>query len=315
MARKKKGARRTSRGSQHRSKLPAARGASPVKLLGGLRESIERDIAARIRAHQRDVARIRNEIARGGQPPLLLLAHGDSWFNYPCDGNDWPSSDTDIIAHLKNMGRPHPQIVNISHYGDATTDEMGLAKQRRLIDALRNSDNWLVGKPDAILFSGGGNDIAGDQFCIYLNYKDPNASVPAPDPSRFAARLASIRASYEDLFLFRDRYAPQVPIFGHGYDYGRPMEPHPPCAGPWISPSLAFTGWNDDEGEQILKSALDGFHAMLVKLASSTFIVVPTLGTLAREDWANELHPHPPGFKKLAERFLTQLQSHFPGRI
>jgi len=56
---------------------------------------------------------------------------------------------------------------------------------------------------------------------------------------------------------------------------------------------------------------------MLVRLEVSgcDFTVVPTQGTLAKEDWANELHPYPPGFEKLAGRFLSALQHRFPGRI
>lgn len=281
MAAKKKSRRATeSTESKKKAKLsrsskqaakPKARslsqqGPQPARLQTALRESIERDIAARVESHQSDVARIRASVRRGGQPPLMLLSHGDSWFNYPLNGNAWPSPDTDIIAHLTKMGGPPPKILNISHYGDATTDEMGLIKQKRLINALRNPKNWLTGKPDAILFSGGGNDIAGDQFCIYLDYKDSNS--PGLNPERFAGRLASIRASYLDLFLFRDRYASGVPIFGHCYDYPRPMQPHPPCAGPWILPSLTFTGWSTDEGANILHDALDQLKAMLDKLES-----------------------------------------------
>jgi hypothetical protein len=76
--------------------------------------------------HQRDVARLRAAIAARPevQPPLMLLAHGDSWFNYPLSGNsvELPPRDTDIIAHLKKMCSPAPKILNISHFGDATTE-------------------------------------------------------------------------------------------------------------------------------------------------------------------------------------------------
>jgi hypothetical protein len=289
-----------------------------ARLQASLRESIERDIAERIEAHQREVALVKANLRRDGQqPPLMLLAHGDSWFNYPLNGNsvELPPRDTDIIAHLEKMGSPRPKILNISHYGDATTDEMGLAKQKRLIAALRNPKNWLTGKPDAILFSGGGNDIAGDPFIIYLDYKDSGSA--GLDTERFAGRLASIRASYLDLFLFRTRYALGVPIFGHGYDWARPMQPHPPCSGPWMLPSLTFTQWNIEEGTQIIHDALKQFGDMLAKLqgGSHDFTVVPTQGTLSKEDWANELHPHPKGFGKLAQAFLTALQNRFLGRI
>jgi hypothetical protein len=330
MAAKKKssrGARPSRSGSTHKSgqrikraKVRVSRlstlGPEPARLLAALRDSIKDEISTRIVAHQREVAAIRAKLRRGAQAPLMLLAHGDSWFNYPLTGNGLPLGDTDIIAHLGSMGSPPPKILNISHYGDATTDEMGLIKQQRLIEALQNEKNWLNGKPDAILFSGGGNDIAGDQFCIYLNPKD--SGLPALDPDRFAGRLASIQASYLDLFLFRDRYAPQVPIFGHCYDYPHPMKPHPPCTGPWMSPALTFAGWNTEEGTKILRDVLDRFKEMVTGVQASgkyDFTVVPTQGTLEAKDWANELHPYPPGFAKLAQVFLRALTAHFPGRI
>jgi hypothetical protein len=309
----------TSKGpAKAKSRPLAAQLPEPARLQAALRDSIERDIAGRIAAHQREVARIEARVRRDGQkPPLMLLAHGDSWFNYPLKGNsvELPPRDTDIIAHLRKLGNPAPKILNISHYGDATTDEMGLAKQKRLIAALSNAKNWLNGKPDGILFSGGGNDIAGDPFIIYLDYKDSSSS--GLDIERFAGRLASIKASYLDLFLFRTRYAPHVPIFGHGYDWAHPMEPHPPCTGPWMWPSIKFTQWNVDEGTKIIHDALEQFAGMLSKLEAGgfDFTLVPTQGTLAKDDWANELHPYPDGFRKLAQVFLTSLQSHFPGRI
>jgi hypothetical protein len=305
------------------AKSRSLQGPEAARLQAELRDTIERDIADRIRSHQREVVRLC--AARAARPdaqqPLMILAHGDSWFNYPLNGNkvEVPIRETDIIAHLRKIGSPPPKILNLSHFGDATTDEMGLAKQKRLIKALTTPGNWLDGKPDAILFSGGGNDIAGDPFCIYLNYKTIDTHTPGLDSERFAGRLASVKASYLDLFLFRDRYAKGVPIFGHGYDDARPMQPHPPCTGPWMKPSLNFTGWNDEEGAAILLDALTRFRRVLADLEASPksydFTVVHTEGTLAKEDWANELHPHPPGFQKLADKFLSALRSHFPGRI
>jgi hypothetical protein len=196
---------------------------------------------------------------------------------------------------------------------------MGLEKQKRLIKALTTPENWINGKPDVILFSGGGNDIAGDLFCIYLNYK--KSGLPGLDAARFAGRLASVEASYRGLFAFRDHFAAGVPIFGHAYDLARPIpSPHPPCTGPWMWPGLSFNGWNIGEGTQIIQDALHAFRDMLSRLEASpqpnfNFTAVPTQGTLAYADWANELHPYPPGFQKLADKFLSALQSHFPGRI
>jgi hypothetical protein len=75
----------------------------------------------------------------------------------------------------------------------------------------------------------------------------------------------------------------------------------------------------------ILRQALTEFKGLLAKLASeadatgklkNNFILIDTQGTLdPAADWANELHPYPNGFRKLAERFVSALRSHFPHRI
>ncbi len=153
------------------------------------------------------------------------------------DGNSLTIGTTDIIAQLQTMGGNPPVIYNISHYGDATTDELGLPKQERTIEALQDPDNWLgSAKPDAILFSGGGNDIAGNQFCIFLDYAAPG--VDGLNKDRFEKALGMVEASYLDLFVLRNRYAKDVPIIGHAYDFpipngAAPLAPGlgscPPC--------------------------------------------------------------------------------------
>ena len=198
---------------------------------------------------------------------MVLLAHGDSWFDYPLSGNAPSLGNTDIIAQLEAMGTPCPLTANLSHYGDATVDEMSLPKQRRMIEAIGDPGNWPgAGKPDAILVSGGGNDIAGDRFCIFLDYAGPGAA--GLNRVRFDKALSMVEASYRDLFAFRDRYAPGVPIFGHCYDFAIPNARHPPCAGPWLKPSLDYAGWNVARGRAIVKEALQEFRAVLFALAA-----------------------------------------------
>jgi hypothetical protein len=289
-----------------------------------LRDSIRSEIDERTRSHQAKIAALRAPHAAVSAldksvsaSPLVMLAHGDSWFDYPLDGNDLSLDSTDIIAQLESMGSTSPLIQNVSHFGDATSEEMSLSKQERLISSLQDPANWLsAGKPDAILFSGGGNDIAGNQFCIYLNFAD--ASTNGLNDSRFRDVLDMVEGAYLDLFAFRDRFAPGVPIFGHCYDFPTPNGSSPACAGPWLQPSLTFAGWNLSQGTAILRKALQDFRQMLVGLAgdpSHQYILIDTQGTLTPGDWANELHPFPAGFQKLAAKFVDVLSIHFPGRI
>ena len=294
-----------------------------IALRQALRESIKSEIADRTRIHQSKIAALKSArrflaaAAPAPSDPLVMLAHGDSWFDYPLDGNSLSLGSTDVIAQLESMGNINPVIQNVSHYGDATTEEMSWPKQERMIQSLQDPANWLNGKgPDAILFSGGGNDIAGNQFCIFLDYATPGSS--GLNATRFNESLGMVQASYLDLFAFRDKYAPGVPIFGHCYDFPIPNGTHPVCAGPWLQPSLTFSGWNVTQGTSIVHQALVDFRAMQMQLASNPanqFVLVNTQGVLSPADWANELHPYPGGFQKIAQQFVTSLRAHFPNRI
>ena len=190
-------------------------------------------------------------------------------------------------------------------------------KQQLMITALQDPANWLSnGKPDAILFSGGGNDIAGDQFCVFLDYA--TFATAGLNSARFQGALGLVAASYLDLFAFRDRYAPGVPIFGHCYDFPMPNGVHPICSGTWLKPALDFCGYNVAQGTAIVAQVLTRLKDLLTTLSSeaaNNFILVDTHGTLQSTDWANELHPYPPGFSMIANKFLAALRLHFPGRI
>ncbi len=293
-----------------------------------LSNSIKQEIAERTQLHQAKMAALKAQQAvhpdfalaepATRQPaPLVLLAHGDSWFDYPLNGNLPSLNPTDIVAQLESLGTPSPLILNISHYGDATSDELAWPKQQRMIDALNDPANWPAsGKPDAILFSGGGNDIAGNQFCIYLDYVGtPGGGL---NRQRFQGVLDMVMASYLDLFLFRDRNAKGVPVIGHCYDFAIPNGVPAACIGPWLLPSLKFNGWDTPQGTAILHDALTAFHDMLHTLAAdaqNNFILVETQGTLAPAQWANELHPTAAGFQLIAGKFVAALRAQFHGRI
>ena len=280
-----------------------------------LQRKIAADIAERTRIHKLNVARLKaardashNLQVELVNKPMVLLAQGDSWFDYPLTGNGLPFVDTDVIAQLRRIGDMPPVILNLAHHGDAASDEMSLPKQERIIAALRDPSNWLHGRPDAILFSAGGNDIAGDKFCIPLDFNDGMAS--GLNAQRFGQVLGAVEACYRDLFALRDRIVPGVPVFGHCYDFPIPNGAHPICAGPWLKPSLDFCNWTVADGTRIVHEALVAFRGMLKALAddpANNFKLVETQGTLTAAEWANELHPIPSGFMKIAAKFAVAL--------
>jgi hypothetical protein len=273
------------------------------------REFIEQERSERIAQHKRDVAERRALFAAtpGSAQPLNLFADGDSWFDYPLP----PAARNDVIRSIGNHGKPQPLILNLAHYGDEARDLLGVKRRQRIIDNLSDVEN---GRFDAILFSGGGNDTVGNQFCLWIqNY------VPGMTPSqginvqRLAAVLGVVRSAFEDLIAIRDKILPECPIFVHAYDFAIPTNIGicDNLIGPWLKPSLVYRGWMDTAvGTLQFRGALTQIVA-----AHKNVIYVETQGTLAPSDWANELHPTPSGFDKIAGKFLNAMRTVFPGRI
>ncbi len=280
-----------------------------------LHASIKQTFDARVADHQSAVA-LDAETKADGPIRLNLLGDGDSWFDYPL-GGEWPGEHTDVLAALQEEGRPQPRILSFAHYGYTTDQSLGVARRERLVRALHDPRN---GRFDAILMSGGGDNIVGGRFAIWLNDAARVGGDPARalSETRFQGAMDVVRAGYESLVRLRDAHAPGVPIFIHAYDYALPTGVGACCIGPWLKPSLDYCGWTDEKiGAGIVRGMLTRFGAMLEEFAASTpnVVYVQTQGTLAPDQWANELHATPAGFKLIAAKFREALAARFPGRI
>ncbi|MGA2435077.1 MAG: SGNH/GDSL hydrolase family protein [Bryobacteraceae bacterium] len=240
---------------------------------------------------------------------LHLLAIGDSWFDYP------PYAS--IPGQVPNYCNPKPTILNLAHAGDPTTVELGITKTKRIIDAIDKCN----GNFDGILFSGGGDDVCGEMFNIWLN----NASDVNSDDSqginqtRFNSILSVIQSSYQDLIQLRNKYLPGKPIFTHCYDFAFPSGLGICGCGPWLLPGLVYRGWTDfDAGARIVKAMLIQLFNMVQTLSNDSnnnLINVPTQNTLVRSQWSNELHPTYQGFGVISSIFVDSLRKYFPGKI
>jgi hypothetical protein len=288
------------------------------------KQAIRDELEQRINEHARRVRRSERakKFKKAAPTQLDFLAVGDSWFDYPLDGDfplPVPPYDFGItgVRNLQSLGNPPPLILSLAHYGWASTQVLTWENQEQIIESIQQPDSpWTNGKgPDAILASFGGDDIAGDQLAIYLSYGG-NSAVAS---SRFKGVLDSVQASYEDLFALRDNFAPGVPIFAHCYDYAIPSgRPAAGLIGPWLKPSFDFALYDAADAQKVVHDMIDKFYQMLGGLASNVannFHVVDTRGTIGPNDWSNEIHPEPDGFYKLAQKFLAVLQGHFPGKI
>ncbi len=286
-------------------------------------QGIQDEIGRRIAEHQDWIA-LHPRPADLSQWPLNLLADGDSWFDYPL-GGPLPNLHSDVLASLRRQMVGGSSLLSLAHFGEAAAELMLGQKRVRFEQALSDPAN---GKFDAILFSGGGNDLAGDQFVKWLRSFAEAGGDPAHglNEAALATVLNDVRGAYLTLIDVRNRLAPGLPIFVHGYDFAWPTGIGAPCGiGPWLRPSLFKQGWMEgnplsavERGARIIADMLGRFAHMLAGLAAdptNNLVLIQTQAVLdPQTEWANELHPTPGGFAKVAALFADALATQFPGR-
>jgi hypothetical protein len=288
-----------------------------------VRVRVAQDRAARYARFLRDIqgpaeppGRATRSAAGRAPRQLRILAEGDSWFEYPLP---LIGGDGVIVQLRKLLGIP---ILNMAHHGDEVRQMLSLPQRQEIIKRL--SDPAV--RFDALLFSGGGNDLAGDQFRLWLRIMPPSTP-PAQllNPTAVDAVLGVVETGYRELIRIRNQFSPQTVIFVHGYDFP-PITGIGVCGlGPWLRPSLdslflemGLNPPNPHEQFKVVRELLERFNAMLQRIAAEPavqrFVVVPTQGTLVadKNDWQNEIHPTTTGFVKIAQKFKAALNAVFP---
>ena len=247
----------------------------------------------------------------------VLIAEGDSWFDYPFN---------DVLRLLED---DHGyDVESVAHKGDCVEDMAYAGGQfeefaRRLEKVLRQGR-----VPDAILLSGGGNDIAGDEFAILLNHAASGLPIINQDIVRGVVDIR-LRNAYTFLISGLTELATRIlgrsiPILLHGYDYPIPdgrgfLGGFFVLPGPWLEPGFHKKGYGDEAANaKVMRDLMDSFNAMLKSLRTAPeFAHVTYLdlrGTLKadstyKKDWANELHPTARGFATVAAKFAAAIDA------
>ncbi|MCB1057947.1 MAG: SGNH/GDSL hydrolase family protein [Acidobacteria bacterium] len=256
------------------------------------------------------------EGSTGAATAGVLVAEGDSWFDYPFH---------DV---LKNLEDQHAfDVESVAHRGDAI-EEMayGGGQLDELIRLLEKLNRREV-KPKAILLSGGGNDLAGDEFAMLLNHAlSPIAGL---SPAMIDAVIDQrIHTAYTTILsavtkVCDDTLGHPIPVVVHGYDYPVPddrgfLGGWSFLPGPWLGPSFREKGFQAlNDRKAMMVTLIDRFNDMLqAVVAIPAFAHVHyldlrnTLSTAPAdyEDWwANELHPTKRGFRAVSDRFAVLL--------
>jgi hypothetical protein len=252
----------------------------------------------------------------GRETTGVLIAEGDSWFDYPLN---------DVLRILEDNHAY--DVESVAHRGDRV-EEMayGMGELEELTRRLEKLVRQNV-IPKAVLLSGGGNDVAGEEFGMLLNHA--RSAVAGLNQQVISGLIDErIRTAYVTVLVAvtevcERRLNRRLPILVHGYDYPVPdgrgfMGGWWALPGPWLEPGFREKGFdNMTDRVRLIKQLIDRFNSMLENVAGmSEFSHVQyidlrnTLATGAnyKTYWANELHPTQKGFELVSNRFAEALE-------
>ena len=244
--------------------------------------------------------------------PGTIVAEGDSWFDY--------LPGTDIIDCLR---KNHDYVIdNYANAGDTLENMIygtGINKRFERISPTINKVLRRLGeqKPKVFLFSGGGNDVAGEEFESYLNHK--NSGLPVLR-EQFVNNMISevFRRYFENLITKVAAVSPDIHIVVHGYGHTPPTGEGVDIlffkfAGPWLRPALAKKGIFDfNEQRGAVFTLIDKYNEMLKELAQRyhNFHYVDLRNILDPDrDWVNELHLSNSAYARAAQRIHDVIQA------
>jgi hypothetical protein len=265
-------------------------------------------------AIQRRRRGIRRRTARALGEGGLLVAEGDSWFDYPLD---------DVLQELElNFDF---DVESAAHMGDMLESMAYEASQHtdlvRIFERLERDGR----RPRAILLSGGGNDIAGEVFGFLLNHIQSGL---APLNDRIIDGVVEQRLRFAMVSLIaavtkiaEEHLGQTIPVILHGYDYAVPdgrgfLGGFWLLPGPWLKPGFEEKGYDVlKDTTRVMVQIIDRYNEMLASLPTHPGLRHVTYLDLRRtlsndpryykNSWGNELHPTRLGFGRVAEKFYA----------
>lgn len=263
--------------------------------------------------YQRRVERFVRIQRRAKPDAVRILAEGDSWFTH----GHFMWSSKSLIGKLNDYATMN--IVTVANPG-SELEEIVAADNRDW--RLATNPEWLDGELyDAVLFSGGGNDVVGDLSRYLHTGGGSRHGTDLVNKTELNRTLDSMRGHYRTLRGTVDHHVGRsIPIITHGYDYvfpsgeGLSLIGGLITAGPWLLPSFKKKHIDDQKDHVLIVNFLvDRFNHLLADLASGgtsgvqNFHHIDLRNTLERNDWADELHPTAAGRDKLAARIRQEM--------
>lgn len=255
---------------------------------------------------------------RSGDSRPVLVAEGDSWFQFPI-----------IIRETIDQLTDEYNIWCISAAGDTASNMVyGRPEFRKELQRFGTDVR-------GFLFSAAGNDIIGEdpvtgRSALLDIVKPFNGSTHDTaghiNFSVLGERLSFLRQAYTDVIGAVRNALPsrQIPIFIHGYDYcfpypwgaGDPRNPKWAENDEWLGSVFQERGIVPEHGQLrrgIIVLLIDALYDMLKKISgdpqqTGVWLVDCRKAMPDLSDWADEIHGTSEGFAKIAARFKVALR-------
>lgn len=226
----------------------------------------------------------------------ILLAEGDSWFNYLTMKKKYGQSDllTFVSEHLNY------NIISFAQPGDTMRNMASLRNISYITDRLSYifaASDKLPLRVKGFLVSGGGNDL----FDHLGNVIGANGL----DEIKLSNLMTMLLNKYKG---FMASFAHlQIPFFVHTYACPFPSgigykNWFLKC-GPWIKPILDRNNISQMDGYKIMEVVISEFHDMLCRLREDEHFdmhVVNLMHEVGPSDWENEIHLTPDALYRIA---------------
>jgi hypothetical protein len=233
-------------------------------------------------------------------PNPTILAIGDSWFWYPFAGGS-------LVNNLGRIVQSRGHVIFAKGMNGAEAFDFVDGKYA---PAVRVALQRYGGGLSAVFISAGGNDFAG--FNDLRPLLKGNCAAETDAAGCYLGGAAGLERFLDDV----DRYyrkligvvythtTPRCLIVMHDYDYAIPTGLGVFGGSSWLKPALVDAQVPEQLQQPCVKYLLDQFHRVLANVCTldpEHLVLVDSRGTLAPEEWANELHPTSQGFRKIVD--------------
>lgn len=241
----------------------------------------------------------------------VVISEGDSWFSHG-----------DVIGRLDDPQDTAPanqrkwSLYRLEQGGAEIMTILSGSQRSVLRKVFERYQNL-----DALLFSGGGNDVIGPDLLPLLNkYSAGMTAEQCVNTARFERRLRQIMDCYRELFDMLTDARNKAKVFVNSYDYMRASGEGVTIfglfkvAGPWIAPYMHERGIESPQlRAAIVRYMVDQFVEQIDQFAAEPGIAGRLIRVETRNavgsSWRDEIHPSRKGAMKVANAFAAALQT------